>query len=66
MAWTIKAGNGNGGQGTASLSIASNNQAAVSGWRFVSTPCHYPTPDPHLVPASSKQAWQDVLAQLTA
>lgn len=66
MAWMIKAGNGNMGQGAATLSIESDDKMRASGWRFVSTPCHDPDRHPRAAATSTKQAWQDVLAQLTA
>jgi hypothetical protein len=66
MAWMIKAGNGKMGQGGNSLSIVSNDGVNAGGWRFVSTPCHYPTRHSPSSPPGSKQAWQDVLVQLTA
>ena len=70
MAWMIKAGNGKTGQGAgaAGLSIASHNQMGASGWRFVSTHCHYPNRHPQgtaAAAAATKSVWQDVLAQLT-
>ena len=67
MAWMIKAGNGKTGQGAgAGLTIASNDKPGACGWRFVSTDRHSPNRHPHVAAAATKQAWQDVLAQLTA
>jgi len=65
MAWMITAGHGKKGQGTAGLSIASNEKGAACGWRVTSGTCHFPHSDMH-PPTPAARVWRDVLAQLTA